>query len=211
MPDRLPNGADEFNLPEPHVIPTQKAPPHGRFLILTFPCSAIRIRFHSGMPCKFILTYLAKRLIPHTPPCRKSQNENGVDSPQSGGESEIRTRERLAPSTVFKTVAINRSAISPIIFQHTLRNSVPTTVCGSTAAPTRLARRSPLHSDAKTVAINRSAISPIIFQHTLRNSVPTTVCGSTAAPTRLARRSPLHSDAKTVAINRFLSKQPGLF
>ena len=112
----------------------------------------------------------------------KSQNENGVDSPQSGGESEIRTRERLAPSTVFKTVAINRSAISPIIFQHTLRNSVPTTVCGSTAAPTRLARRSPLHSDAKTVAINRSAISPIIFQHTLRNSVPTTVCGSTAAP-----------------------------
>ena len=56
-------------------------------------------------------------------------------APQSGGESEIRTRERLAPSTVFKTVAINRSAISPIIFQHTLRNSVPTTVCGSTAAP----------------------------------------------------------------------------
>ena len=75
MPDRLPNGADEFNLPEPHVIPTQKAPPHGRFLILTFPCSAIRIRFHSGMPCKFILTYLAKRLIPHIPPCRKSQNK----------------------------------------------------------------------------------------------------------------------------------------
>ena len=34
-----------------------------------------------------------------------------------------------------KTVAINRSAISPIIFQHTFRNSVPTTVCGSTAAP----------------------------------------------------------------------------
>lgn len=75
MPDRLPNGADEFNLPEPHIIPTQKAPPHGRFLILTFPCSAIRIRFHSGMPCKFILTYLAKRLIPHIPPCRKSQNK----------------------------------------------------------------------------------------------------------------------------------------
>lgn len=135
MPDRLPNGADEFNLPEPHVIPTQKAPPHGRFLILTFPCSAIRIRFHSGMPCKFILTYLAKRLIPHTPPCRKSQNKKRGKAPQSGGESEIRTRERLAPSTVFKTVAINRSAISPIIFQHTLRNSVPTTVCGSTAAP----------------------------------------------------------------------------
>lgn len=81
MPDRLPNGADEFNLPEPHVIPTQKAPPHGRFLILTFPCSAIRIRFHSGMPCKFILTYLAKRLIPHTPPCRKSQNKKEGQSP----------------------------------------------------------------------------------------------------------------------------------
>ena len=155
MPDRLPNGADEFNLPEPHIIPTQKAPPHGRFLILTFPCSAIRIRFHSGMPCKFILTYLAKRLIPHIPPCRKSQNKKEGKFPSKWRRERDSNSRKACAFDGFKTVAINRSAISPIIFQHTLRNSVPTTVCGSTAAPTRLARRSPLHSDAKTVAINR--------------------------------------------------------
>ena len=32
-----------------------------------------------------------------------------------GGESEIRTHERVAPLPVFKTGAFNRSAISPII------------------------------------------------------------------------------------------------
>lgn len=32
---------------------------------------------------------------------------------QSGGETGIRTLEELAPLTVFKTVAFNRSAISP--------------------------------------------------------------------------------------------------
>ena len=31
----------------------------------------------------------------------------------SGGESEIRTHERVAPLPVFKTGAFNRSAISP--------------------------------------------------------------------------------------------------
>ena len=32
---------------------------------------------------------------------------------ESGGKGEIRTHGRLSPSTVFKTVALNRSAISP--------------------------------------------------------------------------------------------------
>ncbi len=33
-----------------------------------------------------------------------------------GGESEIRTHERVAPLPVFKTGAFNRSAISPIVY-----------------------------------------------------------------------------------------------
>ncbi len=33
----------------------------------------------------------------------------------SGGESEIRTHERVAPLPVFKTGAFNRSAISPYV------------------------------------------------------------------------------------------------
>ncbi len=33
----------------------------------------------------------------------------------NGGESEIRTHGRVAPSTVFKTAALNRSAISPSV------------------------------------------------------------------------------------------------
>ena len=32
----------------------------------------------------------------------------------SGGETEIRTQERVAPLPVFKTGAFNRSAISPL-------------------------------------------------------------------------------------------------
>ena len=33
----------------------------------------------------------------------------------SGGETEIRTQERVAPLPVFKTGAFNRSAISPLV------------------------------------------------------------------------------------------------
>ena len=33
----------------------------------------------------------------------------------SGGETEIRTQERVAPLPVFKTGAFNRSAISPLL------------------------------------------------------------------------------------------------
>ena len=33
----------------------------------------------------------------------------------SGGETEIRTQERVAPLPVFKTGAFNRSAISPLM------------------------------------------------------------------------------------------------
>ncbi len=32
-----------------------------------------------------------------------------------GGETEIRTQERVAPLPVFKTGAFNRSAISPLV------------------------------------------------------------------------------------------------
>ena len=35
-------------------------------------------------------------------------------SVSSGGETEIRTQERVAPLPVFKTGAFNRSAISPL-------------------------------------------------------------------------------------------------
>ena len=37
----------------------------------------------------------------------------GQFSPDSGGEGEIRTRDRVAPMPVFKTGAFNRSATSP--------------------------------------------------------------------------------------------------
>jgi hypothetical protein len=33
----------------------------------------------------------------------------------NGGETEIRTQERVAPLPVFKTGAFNRSAISPLV------------------------------------------------------------------------------------------------
>ena len=36
-------------------------------------------------------------------------------SAYSGGETEIRTQERVAPLPVFKTGAFNRSAISPLV------------------------------------------------------------------------------------------------
>ena len=36
-------------------------------------------------------------------------------SVNSGGETEIRTQERVAPLPVFKTGAFNRSAISPLV------------------------------------------------------------------------------------------------
>ena len=39
--------------------------------------------------------------------------ELSLDNFLNGGESEIRTHERVAPLPVFKTGAFNRSAISP--------------------------------------------------------------------------------------------------
>ena len=36
-------------------------------------------------------------------------------SVNSGGETEIRTQERVAPLPVFETGAFNRSAISPLV------------------------------------------------------------------------------------------------
>ena len=41
--------------------------------------------------------------------------EQLLDNLMYGGESEIRTHERVAPLPVFKTGAFNRSAISPYL------------------------------------------------------------------------------------------------
>ncbi len=47
-----------------------------------------------------------------SPPMKKSPSENGL--PFIGGEAEIRTLGGIAPTTVFKTAALNHSATSPL-------------------------------------------------------------------------------------------------
>ena len=44
----------------------------------------------------------------------------------SGGETEIRTQERVAPLPVFKTGAFNRSAISPLVSVLTINHKFST-------------------------------------------------------------------------------------
>ncbi len=58
----------------------------------------------------------------------KPQNTNGSpgnDEPfKSGGSGEIRTHGRLAPTTVFKTVALNHSATLPYNYLNPIRGMV---------------------------------------------------------------------------------------
>ena len=74
-----------------------------------------------------------------------------------GGESGIRTHGRFDPSPVFKTGALNRSAISPM-YTATLPRRWRAVFAGLTsgcaAVPSGLGLR------VKTGALNRSAISP---------------------------------------------------
>lgn len=46
--------------------------------------------------------------------CRAGLHEVDMMKEVNGGEGEIRTHGRVAPTTIFKTVAFNRSATSPI-------------------------------------------------------------------------------------------------
>src|SRR6185312_233429 len=84
-----------------------------------------------------------------------------------GGESGIRTHGRLAPTAVFKTAALNHSAISPLSLPAKARYArrygslvpgiLPFTPSGPAAAPLS-ASASCLR--VKTAALNHSAISP---------------------------------------------------
>ena len=59
-----------------------------------------------------------------SPPTKKSPSENGLSF--IGGEAEIRTLGGIAPTTVFKTAALNHSATSPLAL--TLFGRFPSTV-----------------------------------------------------------------------------------
>ncbi len=78
----------------------------------------------------------------------------------SGGESGIRTHGRFDPSPVFKTGALNRSAISPLLLPLSRGAFAP---CRFYHRPEGRCSLRPAAFAVKTGALNRSAISPLLL------------------------------------------------